>query len=248
LRATFNIDGTLKTVDLSKPLDLSIPLRASEKNPEAWYLKPPTIKPVKMDNWVAKVSEGASVNFNNIAFNPHAHGTHTECVGHISEEFHSVNEALKTFFFSAEVISLVPEKIGDDQIIPACEIKSALENKNPEAVVIRTLPNTSEKKERHYSNTNWPYLHEEAALLLREKGVKHLLIDLPSVDKEKDEGKLLAHKAFWNYPEKPRYQATITEFIYVPNQVKDGSYLLNLQIASFHNDATPSKPVLYTFI
>ena len=78
--------------------------------------------------------------------------------------------------------------------------------------------------------------------------MKHLLIDLPSVDKEKDEGKLLAHKAFWNYPEKPRYQATITEFIYVPNQVKDGSYLLNLQIASFHNDAAPSKPVLYTFI
>lgn len=248
MRATFNIDGTLKTVDLSKPLDLSIQLRASEKNPEAWYLRPPTIEPVQQDNWVAKVSEGASVNFNNIAFNPHAHGTHTECVGHISEEFHSVNEALKTFFFSAEVISLVPEKIGDDEIIPACEIEAALKDKNPEAVVIRTLPNTSDKKERHYSNTNWPYLHEEAAWLLREKGVKHLLIDLPSVDKEKDEGKLLAHKAFWNYPESPRYEATITEFIYVPNQVKDGSYLLNLQIASFHNDASPSKPVLYKYI
>ena len=201
MRATFNIDGILKTVDLSKPLDLSIPLRASEKNPEAWYLQPPNIEPVKTNDWVAKVSEGASVNFNNIAFNPHAHGTHTECVGHISKEFHSVNEALKTFFFSAEVISLVPEKIGEDQIIPACEIEAALKDKNPEAVVIRTLPNTSEKKEKHWSNTNWPYLHEEAALLLREKGVQHVLIDLPSVDKEKDDGKLLAHKAFWNYPE-----------------------------------------------
>ncbi|PVW17387.1 cyclase family protein [Marixanthomonas spongiae] len=248
MRATFNIDGTLKTIDLSKPLDLSIPLRASEKNPEAWYLQPPKIKPVKMDDWVAKVSEGASVNFNNIAFNPHAHGTHTECVGHISKEFHSINEVLKTFFFSAEVISVVPEKIGDDEIIPVCEIEVALKDKNPEAVVIRTLPNTSEKKEKQWSRTNWPYLHEEAALLLREKGVQHLLIDLPSVDKEKDEGKLLAHKAFWNYPEKPRHKTTITEFIYVPNQVKDGSYLLNLQIASFHNDASPSKPVLYKYI
>ncbi|MGO3156445.1 MAG: cyclase family protein, partial [Mesonia sp.] len=27
--------------------------------------------------------------------------------------------------------------------------------------------------------------------------------------------------------------------------VEDGNYLLNLQIASFHNDASPSKPVLY---
>ena len=248
MRATFYIQKTLKTVDFSEPLDISIPLRASKKNPEAWYLQPPKMEPVQMDNWVARVSEGASVNFNNISFNPHAHGTHTECVGHISKEFHSVNEALKTFFFAAEVISLVPEKIGDDEIIPACEIEEALKDKTPEAVIIRTLPNTSEKKERHYSHTNWPYLHEEAALLLREKGVQHVLIDLPSVDKEKDDGKLLAHKAFWNYPENPRYQATITEFIYVPNKVKDGSYLLNLQIASFHNDAAPSKPVLYNYI
>jgi hypothetical protein len=41
---------------------------------------------------------------------------------------------------------------------------------------------------------------------------------------------------------------TITEFIYVPNKVKDGSYILNLQIAPFENDATPSKPVLYEIL
>ena len=81
--------------------------------------------------------------------------------------------------------------------------------------------------------------------MLREMGVKHLLIDLPSVDKEKDNGKLLAHKAFWNFPENPRFEATITELVFVPNDVQDGSYLLNLMIAPFHNDATPSKPVLY---
>ena len=85
----------------------------------------------------------------------------------------------------------------------------------------------------------------EAANFLRELGVDHLLIDLPSVDKEKDEGKLLAHKAFWDYPKNTRFNATITEFIYVNNRIKDGSYILNLQTASFVNDATPSRPVLY---
>jgi hypothetical protein len=40
-------------------------------------------------------------------------------------------------------------------------------------------------------------LAEGAALFLRKRN-QHLLIDLPSVDKEKDEGKLLAHKAFGN--------------------------------------------------
>jgi hypothetical protein len=42
--------------------------------------------------------------------------------------------------------------------------------------------------------------------------------------------------------------ATITEFIFVPNTVLDGTYFLNLQIAPFENDATPSKPILYKVI
>jgi hypothetical protein len=95
-------------------------------------------------------------------------------------------------------------------------------------------------------------MSEAAALFLRECGIQHLLIDLPSVDKEKDDGKLLAHKAFWNVTdvnqlnEDARLSCTITEMIFVPNEVADGIYLLNLQIASFENDASPSKPILYS--
>tara|TARA_R110002072_G_scaffold85225_4_gene193154 strand:+ start:31739 stop:32485 length:747 start_codon:yes stop_codon:yes gene_type:complete len=248
LEATFKINELLYTVDLSKPLDISIPLEATKNNPLAWYLDAPKIEPVKLDNWVAKVSEGASVNFNNVYFNPHAHGTHTECVGHISEKFYSVNEVLKEFFFLSEVISVIPETLGKDEVITGIQIKSLLAGKRPEALIIRTLPNSSSKRSRKYSHTNWPYLTEDAAQYMHDLGIKHLLIDLPSVDKEKDEGALLAHKAFWNYPKEPRLDATITEFIYVPNKIKDGSYLLNLQIASFVNDATPSKPILYKFL
>ncbi len=245
MKATIEIKDYEVTVDLTKPLDISIALQASSKNPEAWYLEPPTIQPVKMDDWVAKVSEGASVNFNNISFNPHAHGTHTECVGHISEEFHSVNKALKEFFFLAELITVAPETKKDDLVISKKQLKKLLGDKSPQSVVIRTLPNVASKKSQKHSNTNWPYLTEAAAVYLRELGVQHLLIDLPSIDKEKDDGALLAHRAFWNYPEATRFNATITEFVYISNKIKDGSYLLNLQIASFHNDASPSKPVLY---
>jgi len=245
MKTTIELSNQTIVVDLSKPLDISIPLSASEENPLAWYLTEPTIEPVIMGEWTAKVSKGASVNFNNIFFNPHAHGTHTECFGHISEEFHSVNDTLKTFFFLAEVISITPEKLGEDEIISEESIKNALNGRIPEAIIIRTLPNTSGKKSKQWSNTNWPFIQEKAALFLRKIGVKHLLIDLPSVDKEKDEGKLLAHKAFWDFPDNPREDCTITEFIYVPNAIEDGRYLLNLQIASFHNDASPSKPVLY---
>ena len=74
---------------------------------------------------------------------------------------------------------------------------------------------------------------------------------MPSVDREEDEGKLLAHKAFWNVKnvnnlnDDARLNCTITEMIFVEDTIQDGSYILNLQIASFENDASPSKPILF---
>ena len=235
-------------IDLSKPLDISLGLRGDSKNPIAWYLGAPVIEPVKDGDFIGKVSEGAAVNFNNVKFNPHAHGTHTECVGHITREFYSINQTLKNFFFPAKVISVTPEKWLEDMEITQAMISQKLRKDETDALVIRTLPNYNEKRSRKYSHTNWPFLSENAATYIRDCGVQHLLIDLPSVDKEKDDGKLLAHKAFWNYPKNTRFDATISELIYVPNSIPDGNYLLNLQIASFENDAAPSKPVLYKLL
>ena len=244
-------------VDLSKPIDISIPITNTDENPIAWYIEKPVIEPVVFGDWIGKVSEGkSSTNFNNIFFNPHGHGTHTECLGHITREFYSINQSLKQFFFLAELISVVPELQGEDLVITLDNISTALDvtlklGVPKEALIIRTLPNFKIKKSLKYSNTNPPYLSEDAASFIRESGIKHLLIDLPSVDKEKDEGKLLAHKAFWNVKDvnnlnaDARLDCTITEMIFVDEEVKDGTYLLNLQIASFENDASPSKPILY---
>lgn len=231
--------------DLNKPMDISIPLRASADNVSAWYVSPPEIKAVENGSWIGDVSRGGSVNFRNIFFNPHGHGTHTECVGHISKEFYSVNQCLKTFFFKAILITVEPQLRGDDRIILESQIKIIKDLNKYEAIIIRTLPNKIDKLSKQYSNTNFPYLDELASLFIREQGIKHLLIDLPSVDREEDAGKLLAHKAFWNYPENPRLDCTITEFIFVPDAILDGEYLVNIQIAPFENDASPSKPVLY---
>lgn len=239
-------------IDLSKPIDISLPLSNTDANPIAWYIEKPVIEPVTFDNWIGKVSEGSSTNFNNIFFNPHGHGTHTECLGHITKEFYSINQCLKQFFFMSEVVSIQPEKRNEDFVITKNQIENSLKGKNPEALIIRTIPNIADKKSKNYSHTNPPYLLEEAAVFIREIGIKHLLIDLPSVDREEDEGKLLAHKAFWNVKnttivnEEARLDCTITELIYVDDSVSDGTYLLNLQIASFENDASPSKPILYS--
>ena len=68
MKATITRNKNTYTVDLSKPIDISIPLR-STKNTVAWYLNPPEIQPVKTDDWIGKVSEGGPVNFNTITFN-----------------------------------------------------------------------------------------------------------------------------------------------------------------------------------
>lgn len=236
------------TVDLTKPIDISMPLSDRPDNVNAFFVPALKLKPFKSGNFIGDVNQGGSCNVNSIEFNPHGNGTHTETVGHISKEKFTINNCLKTFFFEAQLISIIPEEIDNDKIIKRYQIENILKGKCPEALIIRTLPNTPDKLSAQYSGTNPPYVESAAALYLKELSVIHLLLDLPSIDKEDDGGKLLAHHSFWNYPEAPRNQCTITELIYVPENVSDGNYLLNLQIASFENDASPSKPVLYKIL
>lgn len=243
------------SVDLSQPIDISIPLRAGEKNVNAFHMPPVKIEPFRIGSFVGDVNAGGSCNVNNIFFNPHGNGTHTECVGHISKEKYTINQCLKNFFFIAELITISPDEKKGDRIITLEQVSSAVKKlqsatgnnqfPNPGAIIIRTLPNNDDKLVKKHSGTNPPYLHHEAAKWIFEQGIEHLLLDVPSVDREDDGGKLLAHHEFWQYPHNARLNSTITELIYVPSSVSDGIYFLNLQIASFENDASPSKPLLF---
>jgi kynurenine formamidase len=112
--------------------------------------------------------------------------------------------------------------------------------------MIRTLPNQPEDKIKDWSGTNPCYIRYEAMEFLVKKGIEHFMIDTPSVDREEDEGKLLAHKAFWNYPsDLPRLDATITEMIYAPDDIQDGLYIVNIQTLPLAMDASPSNILLY---
>lgn len=233
--------------DLSKPLDISLPLRAGAGNPSCYYAEPVLMKTIVSGDFVGSVQRGGSVNYQKITITPHGNGTHTECYGHITaDESATVNSLLSSFHFISEVISLSPETLqGGDRVVTLRSFKEKQQHKNSKAIIIRTLPNDTSKKDRQYSGTNPPYLEAELANYLVAQGVDHLLLDLPSVDKEVDGGKLAGHKAFWQMNGVVRKHCTITELIYVPDAIADGLYLLSLQIAPFEMDASPSKPVLY---
>ncbi len=238
-------------IDTSKGFDISIPLEGNDQNPRAWYVEPPIIEPVRNENFIGSVQEGGAVNFRNIFFNPHGHGTHTECLGHITEEVHSINQNLKESFFTAKLITLEPtsvingETIEEDFILIPSQFETILKNVETQALIIRTSPNDESKKHLNYSASNPAYLDVKVNRILNKAKIEHLLIDLPSVDRESDGGKLEFHHAFWGVPNDPQFHKTITELIFVPNHIPDGDYILNLQTAPFENDATPSRPVLF---
>lgn len=206
---------------------------------------------------VGDTRRGGSCNFERVTLIPHCNGTHTECVGHITNERISVRDCLRDLMMSAFLVSVKPEGLGNGDVVIN---RSALENlmmrptahAGGSALVVRTLPNDASKLSRTYDDNNVPpYFTTEAMQFIVESDFKHLLVDMPSIDRLFDDGKLLNHRIFWNVEpgsveinSTTRINSTITELIYVPNDVADGEYLLNLQIAPFESDAAPSRPVL----
>ena len=247
MKSIVQINNQQINVDLSQPNDLSITMRPAEDCVRAWYVDPIKIEPVIGDGFIGDVNQGGAVNFRNVSFNPHGNGTHTECVGHISHETYNILDCLQEHFMLAQVVSVFPQEMNGDLVMFKEQFEGKIQD-GVTAIVIRTMPNLETKKKINYSATNPSYLDVEATKYIRNFGIDHLLIDLPSIDREEDGGQLVAHHAFWEYPENTQNHRTITELIFVQDAVKDGLYLLNLQTAAFENDATPSRPILYPII
>lgn len=248
MKAILEHQGKPFQIDFSKPIDISLPLNDGFfANPNCFYAPPLEIYPVKTDEFIGDTQQGGFVNFKNVKINPHGNGTHTECVGHISKEIYNLDQCLKQFVFKAKVLSIYPQKEDNGDLVIHRRQLQMLADEKPDyqALIVRTLPNDDYKKTAQYSGTNPTYFHHEATQWMVEHDILHLLTDLPSVDREEDDAKLLAHHAFWRYPKDTRENCTISEMVFVPNEVKDGDYFLQFQITSLQMDASPSKPVLY---
>lgn len=232
--------------DLSKPLDISIPIKENGSNPNCYYSPECAFKVIRAGSFVGSVEEGGAVNHKQVILTPHGNGTHTECYGHISAEQNAtINRTLTRSHLLAELISIEPTITTEGDLVATFASFEKSLKSLPEAVIIRTLPNSTEKLSKNYSGANPPYLDWRIAEFLNDNGIRHLLVDLPSVDKEVDGGKLLAHRAFWGLPDRVRMDSTITELIFVDNNIENGLYLLDLQIINIELDASPSRPILF---
>jgi kynurenine formamidase len=251
--------------DLNTAIDIAIPLQFNGPQPNAFGADAARSEACEFAGFVGDTRRGGSCNFETLTFIPHCNGTHTECVGHITHERIAIRDCLREAFLEAWLCTVTPveasetsdtyPKMSDgDLVITRSEIEAAEINgdSGSAALIVRTHPNDEGKMSRIYRDTRVPYFSSEAMDTIVKMGFRHLLVDLPSIDRLYDDGKLANHRRFWHVaPDsfetsaETRMHATVTELIFVPDSVADGRYALNLQIAAFMSDASPSRPILF---
>ncbi len=241
---TLEIGTDRYSADLNQPLDISLMITGDGTGPSCYFSGHPDIGPIISGDFIGDVSRGGSVNHKYMRVVPHGHGTHTECFGHISsDESGVISNLFTTIYAPCLVCSVTPAIEKEDLIIHT--IDSSIP-RGIEAIAIRTIPNSTDKKRKDYSGINPPYLNADLVKLWQEAGINHILIDLPSIDREQDQGRLAAHKAHFGENIIGRNKKTVTELIYIPQEIPDGLYLLNIQILNIQLDVSPSRPVLYS--
>ena len=268
LELEFITHGRRWQADLSSPVDLAIPLRFPGPQPRFFADQPAYAEPLRAGSYIGAVASGASCNCGVYTLAPHCHGTHTECVGHLTEDATPVADLTPVAPALALLVTVHPEPLGaaprelpdrheaTDPVVSRVLIATAAARwaRDPwTALVVRTQPNDPAKRERIYEGgCPAPYFTPGAMRWVVERDVESLVVDLPSLDRADDGGVLAAHRVFWGLPpgardarEATRGRALVTELAYVPESAHDGLYLLDLHVPAFGADAAPSRPVLY---
>jgi kynurenine formamidase len=258
--------------DFSYSLAIALDFQQSENQPCHFSAAPALAKPMQASGFIGDTTQGGSCNVFELSFNPHCNGTHTETINHICHQDSALANSIATLelppFIPCVLISVSPIAANEtsdryspnlkinDTVISRQQLEQLLtpyQDQQLQALVVRTMPNSANKCQAHYSAANQPaFFTRDAVLYLNERGVEHLILDLPSLDRLNDDGLLTCHHEFWQVDEGAHQlnctslvNKTITEMAYINNNIIDGFYFLNLQTPAFVNDAAPSRPLLF---
>lgn len=263
----FDAHGRRWRAALDRAHDLAIPLEFDGPQPLFFAAEPAGATPLRAGSFTGSVATGASCNCATYTLAPHCHGTHTECVGHVTRERTSLAALTPVPPLLALVLSVTPTPLGaaargphaaaTDPVIEREALVTAARRWLDvpwRALVVRTLPNLESKRRHAYAGSSCPapYFTADAMRWVVERSVTSLVCDLPSLDRADDGGQLAAHRIFWGLPagavdaaRATRSDALVTELAFVPDTVADDLYLLDLHVPAFVADAAPSRPVLY---
>ena len=273
--ATLVEGGQALRVDLARGHDLSLGPDRRGQGPRHFGAPPAGFAAWETRGFSGDVGTGASCNCSVLTLIPHCQGTHTECVGHLTREPLDAFGLLPLAPVPAVLLSVNavasspgdevtdPAAQGGDTLITARALEEALQRlpraasspARPRALLLRTRPNDAGKRLRDYAAHPAPFLTTAAAQWLVDHCIEHLVVDLPSIDRAHDQGRLSAHRIFFGLPagsqslrEALRAHATLTELAFIDDAIADGPGLLSLQAARLPGDALPSRPVFYPLL
>lgn len=261
------IQGQRLAFDAAAGHSLALELDFDGRGPR-WFGAPaPGSEALRAGAFTGRVSSGGSCNASRLSLTPHCDGTHTEGVGHLTQERHDVRTVVPAGFLAAVLLTVTPQRAAastestrpaphpDDLLITRQALERVWSGAlpfRPTALIVRTLPNGDDKRSRHYTQANTPFLSLPAAEFIVGRGIEHLVLDVPSADRAEDAGQLAAHRVFFGLdPDVKalsaarRPQCTITELAFAPAALSDGPWLMQLQIPALSGDALPSRPLLY---
>lgn len=263
MQIELTLHGQRYRADVSVPIDVTrgiVPGHAGI----AFHLGGAREEPVRAGGFVGSVAEGGSVNCQSLDVRVHGNGTHIECVGHILAERVVIADVLPPPLIVGWLahVPATPLHASHDQVIGQSDgadlvvTESALRQAfapclarglAPGAAVLRVSGPWPD-----FSGQNAPYFTDNAIAYLCALGIVHLLVDLPSLDREHDGGTVPAHRRFWGIaagqrdlagqPPSPR---TVTELLAIPPDASEGLYLVNLQVPVLHSDAAPARVLLF---
>lgn len=265
--ATLAIGGGSVRVDLAHPHDLSVGFNFDGADPR-WFDAPRSHSDaLESGSFIGRVRNGGSCNCDTISLTPHCDGTHTESAGHLTRDRFDVREVMPAQLLPALLVTVTPAAarrdgessrpapVDGDLLVTRAALEKAWPAAlpfAPLALIVRTLPNPESKRQRDYRVEPAPFLSLPAAQWLVERGIEHLVLDVPSLDRTHDEGHLVGHRIFFGLPpgstsrgDAARSRATITELAFVPDEVHDGPCILSLAVPAIGGDAVPSQPIVY---
>jgi len=244
-------------VDFTNAVSLALELDFTRAQPTHFGAPLATSERFQVGSFEGEVALGASCNCRRVTLVPHCNGTHTESASHLTIAQRPLHEFLPAGPVSALLLTVHPTDAmtsGEDSLplpqpgdrlitraglLAAWAPHAAIA---PRALLLRT-------------GTDWddsepPYLSRQLMQELVTRGIEHLVIDLPSVDRLADEGRLTAHRTFFGLPagstelaEAARANATISELAHFPGRLRDGPCAVQIQIPAWSGDAVPSRPL-----
>jgi kynurenine formamidase len=261
----FEAHGRRFRAEMGNPVSIAIPLDFAGAQPSFFGAPRAAARALRAGAFVGDTRAGGSCNCEVVTLAPHCNGTHTECVGHVTDDRIAVSERVPGGLVLARLVTIEPVAAAEtretsdpaplpsDRLLTAAALASSLARQAGPATAALVVRTAAGSPHQAYAGaTPAPYLTREAASWLVEHGIEALVLDLPSADRAEDGGRLTAHRVFFGLPpgsrraaDAARPRASITELAWIDPAVPDGLYLLDLQMPAFLADAAPSRPLLF---